>query len=250
MATPRQVDDDPGQISVTLHDRLRDAILSGELPAGAVMSQVELAREFEVSRTPLREAMRMLQREGLIEAEANRRVRVTPISLEDLEELYSLRIVTEALGVRLSVPRLTAEDDAFLDLAIAETNRYSAEIDFVMKDRWHRAFHDRLAQHAGARVVAFLRDLRDHAGRYRRMYVASHDEAWTVAVMEHDLILQAAHDRNAELTAGLMARHLARTALSVIGTIAPEHEPADIRTALRTVLEPTPSQDVFPSMDR
>jgi DNA-binding GntR family transcriptional regulator len=249
MATPRHVDDDPTQISVTLHDRLRDAILSGELPAGAVMSQVELAREFEVSRTPLREAMRMLQREGLIEAEANRRVRVTPISLEDLEDLYSLRIVNEALGVRLTVPHLTSEDDAFLEHAIAETNRYSAETDFVMKDRWHRAFHDRLVQHAGARVVAFLRDLRDHAGRYRRMYVSSHDEAWTVAVIEHDLILQAARDRDAALAAGLMARHLTRTALSVIGTIAPEHEPAAIRIALRSVLDPAPSQDVFPGAD-
>jgi GntR family transcriptional regulator, rspAB operon transcriptional repressor len=241
---------DGGQTSLTLHDRLREAILTGELPAGAVMSQVELARQFEVSRTPLREAMRMLQREGLIEGEANRRVRVTPISLADLEELYSLRIVTEALGVRLSVPRLTAEDDAFIDHAIAETNRYSAETDFVMKDRWHRAFHERLVQHAGARVVAFLRDLRDHAGRYRRIYVASHDEAWTVAVIEHDLILEAAHERDAALTAGLMARHLARTALSVIGTIAPEHEPAPIRTALRSVLDAAPSQDVFPGIDR
>ena len=67
--------------AVTVHDRLRDAILSGELAAGTVMSQVELARRFNVSRTPLREAIRMLQREGLIEGEANRRVRVTPISL-------------------------------------------------------------------------------------------------------------------------------------------------------------------------
>jgi DNA-binding GntR family transcriptional regulator len=249
MATPEHVDDE-GQTSISLHDRLRDAILSGELPAGEVMSQVELAREFEVSRTPLREAMRMLQREGLIEAEANRRVRVTPISLEDLEELYSLRIVNEALGVRLSVPRLTAEDDAFLDHAIAETNRYSAETHFVMKDRWHRAFHDRLVQYAGTRVVAFLRDLRDHAGRYRRMYVASHEEAWRVAVVEHDLILQAAHDRDAALTSGLMARHLARTALSVMGTMAPEHEPAAIRVALRSVLDPAPSQDIFPGVER
>jgi DNA-binding GntR family transcriptional regulator len=244
MAAPRQVEDS-GQASVTVHDRLRDAILSGELPAGAVMSQVELAREFEVSRTPLREAMRMLQREGLIEAEANRRVRVTPISLVDLEELYSLRIVNEALGVRLTVPHLTAEDDAFLEHAVAEMNRYSAETDFVMKDRWHRAFHERLVEQAGTRVVAFLRDLRDHAGRYRRMYVSSHEEAWPIAVIEHDQILQAAHDRDATRAAGQMARHLARTALNVMGTIAPEHEPAAVRTALRTVLESSPSQDVF-----
>jgi DNA-binding GntR family transcriptional regulator len=224
---------------------LRDAILSGELPAGLVMSQVELARDFHVSRTPLREAIRMLQREGLIEAEANRQVRVTPISLEDLEELYTLRIVNEALGVRLTVPHLTPADDAFLEQAVEKMNHYSAETEFVLKDRWHRAFHERLVEHAGTRVVAFLRDLRDHAGRYRRIYVQSHEEAWAVAIVEHGQILEAARERDAARAGVLTARHLARTALTVMGTIAPEYEPAAVRTALRSVLESAPSEDVF-----
>jgi DNA-binding GntR family transcriptional regulator len=230
--------------SATLHDRVRDAILSGELPAGAVMSQVELAGLFHVSRTPMREAIRMLQREGLIEGEANRRVRVAPISLEDLEELYTLRIVNEALGVRLTVPHLTPEDDTFLEQAEDEMNRYSAETEFVMKDRWHRAFHECLVQHSGSRVVAFLRDLRDHGGRYRRMYVKLHEEAWAVAMVEHAEIREAARERDAARAGVLTARHLARTALTVMGTLAPEHEPAAVRTALRSVLEAAPSKDV------
>jgi len=231
--------------ATSLHDRLREAILTGELPAGAVMSQVELARDFNVSRTPLREAIRMLQREGLIEAEANRRVRVAPISLEDLEQLYALRIVTESLGVRLTVPHLDAEDDAFLVEAVRQMNQLDAATNFVQKDRWHRAFHERLVQHAGARIVAALRDLRDHAGRYRRLYVQSHAQAWAVAEVEHDALLEAARARDAQRAGVQTARHLARTALTVISTIAPEHEPTAIRTALRSVTEATPSEDVF-----
>jgi DNA-binding GntR family transcriptional regulator len=59
-----------------IHDDLREAILRGDLKAGAVLSQVQLAEQFGVSRGPVREALRLLQREGLVDAELNRRVRV------------------------------------------------------------------------------------------------------------------------------------------------------------------------------
>jgi DNA-binding GntR family transcriptional regulator len=244
MGAPGVVRDEP-PAAVTVHDRLRDAILSGELAAGKVMSQVELARQFNVSRTPLREAIRMLQREGLIEGEAKRRVRVTPISIEDLEQLYALRIVNESLGVRLTVPELTAEDDAFLEHTVDEMNRYSFETEFPLKDHWHRMFHARLVVHAGPRLVGFLQDLRDHAGRYRRMYVQSHDQAWTIAVLEHDAILASARERDAQRAAVLTARHLARTALAIIGSVAPEYEPRAVRIALRSVLDPAPLEASF-----
>lgn len=229
----------------SLHDRLREAILSGELPPGAVISQVELARVYRVGRTPLREAIRMLQREGLIEGEVNRRVRVTPISVDDLEEIYALRIVNEALGVRLTVPQLTTEDDTFIERAIQEMDRYSAETEFAMKDQWHRAFHARLVGHAGSRIVALLRDLRDHTGRYRRAYVQMHNEAWSTAVLEHAAIFEAARERDAERASVLMARHLARTALTVMGTLAPDYEPASVRTATLSVLDSASSEHVF-----
>jgi hypothetical protein len=63
--------------------------------------------------------------------------------------------------------------------------------------------------------------------------------------LEHDAILTAAGERDAQRAAALMARHLARTALAVIGAIAPEHEPRSVRTALRSVLEPAPLEPVF-----
>src|SRR4051794_18180927 len=67
--------------------RVREAILEGEIAGGTVMSQVAMADDLGVSRTPLREALRMLQSEGLVDAQANRRVTVRPISATDLEEL-------------------------------------------------------------------------------------------------------------------------------------------------------------------
>src|ERR1700735_2814313 len=91
----------------SVYDRIRTAILHGELAPGSVMSQVVLADELGVSRTPLREALRILQSEGLVEAEPTRRVRVAPLTAKDLEQLCVMRIALESTALRISIPRLT-----------------------------------------------------------------------------------------------------------------------------------------------
>jgi hypothetical protein len=122
--TPMSLGDN-GQNTDDVYARVREAILDGELGPGAVMSQVALAGELGISRTPLREALRMLQPERLVEAEPNRRVRVAPMSAADLEELCIARIALEAEAMRLSVPRLTPENLARLEGYMAETAHYA-----------------------------------------------------------------------------------------------------------------------------
>src|SRR5438477_323578 len=102
-----------------VHDRLRESILKGEFDPRVPISQVQLAARLGVSRTPLREALRMLQREGLIDSEPNRRVRVAELSLADLEQPYASRVLLEALAVRLTVPAYTEADLAELKGALA-----------------------------------------------------------------------------------------------------------------------------------
>src|SRR3954463_12743260 len=93
-----------------VYRRVREAILEGEIAPGSVMSQVALADELGVSRTPLREALRMLQSEGLVDAQTTRRVTVKPISATDVEELVVMRVALETEAMRLSVDRLEPED--------------------------------------------------------------------------------------------------------------------------------------------
>src|SRR5579885_1654687 len=121
---------DNGQNSDDVYARVREAILDGELAPGTVMSQVALAEDLGISRTPLREALRMLQSEGLIDAQPNRRVRVAPMTPQDLEDLWIIRVTLEAEALRLSVPRMTPEDLAGLEGHMAEMAHYAANEDY------------------------------------------------------------------------------------------------------------------------
>src|SRR3954471_5038798 len=138
-----------GQHVALVHDRLRDAILRGELAAGQTTSQVTLARDLNVGRTPLREALRLLQREGLVVSESNRRVRIAGLSSTDAEELYVMRIALEAVAIRITVPTLTSSDFAELEGYMAQMDHYMRVDDRRGMRLPHRAFHDRLRPAAG-----------------------------------------------------------------------------------------------------
>jgi DNA-binding GntR family transcriptional regulator len=93
-----------------IYRQVRADILNGRLEPGAKVSQVQLAASLGVGRPTLREALRMLQNEGLVQAEHNRQMRVAPLELDDFEQLCALRLAVEPMAVQLSVPYLTDTD--------------------------------------------------------------------------------------------------------------------------------------------
>jgi DNA-binding GntR family transcriptional regulator len=215
------------------HLRVREAILEGEIAPGAVMSQVALADELGISRTPLREALRMLQSEGLVEAEPNRRVRVAAISPDDLEQLCVMRVTLEAEAIRLAVPRMSTHDLARLEGHHAEMTHYAEVRDYR---RWivpHQAFHRGLIARAGGRFTAALTQLFDHAERYRRMHIGHGPSAW--ATKDHRAILDACKARDRQAASRLLAAHFARTAFELIEHLEPGHHAALLQETLTDV---------------
>jgi DNA-binding GntR family transcriptional regulator len=225
--------------TATIHREVRTAILQGRIRPGAELSQVKIAENFGVSRGPVREALRLLEREGLVEAELNRRVRVTPLSPGDLEQLYALRIVNEAFGIRMTVPYLTEEELASLRADIAEMTLLAGS-DVGRWEATHRRFHHTLIAYSGTRIVRLIDQLYDHAERYRLAYVAQGPRAWSQGEAEHREILAACEARDPAQAAAALARHLARTASSVLMQVAPDHDPGLVRGAVRAAsgLEP------------
>lgn len=216
-----------------VYGRVREAILEGEIAPGSAMSQVALADGLGVSRTPLREALRMLQSEGLVDAQANRRVTVRPISASDVEQIVVMRVSLEAEAIRLSVDRLAPEDIAALEGRLAEMTHFAEAKDYARWTRPHNAFHRALTAPAGPRVNALLQTLSDHFERYRRVHIARSPKAWLTA--GHREILDAAKKRDRELAGRLIAGHLSATAFDVTELLEPGYEPARLRQTLQDI---------------
>ena len=214
-----------------IYEQLRRRILSGDIAAGAELRQLTLAAEFHVSRGPVREALRLLQQEGLIDSEVNQRAKVRSLSTEEAEHLYALRVVNEAVALSVSVPRMTEADINVLERLVEELAQTNPQ-DFAEWERIHDSFHRLLLSHASAQTRAFLTYLAQHTERYRRIYVSDSAAAWRMGSAEHALIAAACRDRDIRGANVLLANHLARAGLTLVAIMSPSYEPEMLRAAL------------------
>ena len=147
-------------------------ILDGVFPPGSTLSQVKLAESLGVSRIPLREALRMLQNEGLIEAEYNQRAKVPTFEPSIVDSLYASRILLEALGIRLTIPCMNQEDVLALKQTLVELDEVAANKDLDL-NAWevsHRRFHRLLVLHTEDSILQRIASLSDQCEYYRRLY--------------------------------------------------------------------------------
>lgn len=209
---------------------IRSDILSGNLPPGQVLSQVRIAAALGISRTPLREALRLLTAENLISGDFNRRMRISEVSLDDFDQIYAMRIALEPVGIAATVPNL---DSSARTALTADTAEMDAAIDCLDLQRFriaHRSFHLGLFAGSGQRLQRQLEDLWDHSERYRLLYLR-HDyaapnsasaERLQTSQAEHRVILGAAVDGNVTACADALVNHLRRT-LEVVFAEQAEH---------------------------
>ncbi len=217
----------------SLHEHLRRLILDGAIPNGASISQVELAERLGVSRTPLREAMRMLQAEGIVHAEHNRRAHVTALDVGDIDTVYGCRVLLEATGVLVTVPLLDSSRITELTDALATMRKHAGDPNTEMWARAHRRFHRALVPEAGREFARTLSAYFDRAERFRRVFQTEEIAGGVRLLEEHEAILRSCKAKNASKAAALVARHSARAALTLMAQIAPEREPTLVRTALQ-----------------
>ncbi|GAA4769896.1 GntR family transcriptional regulator [Actinomycetospora chibensis] len=227
---------DPRQTSVSVHAYLRDLIISGTLPPGTQLKQAELARVLAVSRTPLREAFRMLQEEGLISSEPNQRSRVLGLDAEELDSLYAARITLESLGARLTAGRLSREEIRGATSAFKEMERTYRAGDMASWTVAHRGFHRLLVGRCGATVLRTINSYAEQSERYVRIDQAQHRTDFGARQREHQAIFDAVRDADPDAAVAEMARHLAGTARRVVDGHAPGHGTPCVDGALALLL--------------
>ena len=194
--------------SAGLARTIRKAIVDGRLPAGHPLREGELARQLGTSRTPIREALLLLQAEGLIEAVPNRGAVVKSYEVDDLAQLYGLRAVLEGYGARLAAPRITAREIEDLERSC---DRYAAlasghELAALTEENFE--FHAGILKAAGSpRLTAMVRQLTAVPLIYQS-YMAYSDANRKTAESDHRAVTAALKARDGELAGRLMEAHV------------------------------------------
>ncbi len=225
-----------------LHAYLRQCVLDGTLTPGTKLSQVALADQLGVSRTPLREVLRMLQEEGLVEIEPNQRTRVAGLDVEELDDVYASRILLETLALSMTLDGFTTAHQRQAKQLLTAMRRAARTGEFGVWFDAHGQFHRLITAGAGASLRKQLTVFADRTIRYIRIYQLSEPASWQSAGdVEHAAILEALveHDHRAALSG--LAHHLARTAERVLLDCAPDYPMRAVPRALDLVERGTPN---------
>jgi DNA-binding GntR family transcriptional regulator len=194
-------------------DRLRNAILRGDLRPGQKLDQNELAVALKVSRSPIREALRTLSAEGLVEVIPHRGAIVAELSADELEEILTLRGVLEGMAARLAVPKMTDEQIKTLGILLDKINHTTDP------DQWvelNHHFHQTIYQAANRpRLLSLIVNLRNTITPYMRQYIASSEHIRNVA-LSHQTIYDACVKRDPILVEQETQKHLAAASPGIV----------------------------------
>jgi DNA-binding GntR family transcriptional regulator len=210
---PPQVRD--GVTGARVADELRQAILHGAHPPGTRLRQEELAAKYGASRVPVREALRILESEGLVAMVANTGAWIAQLSLDECIELYQVRERIEPLLLRYSLPQLTSEQINRL-AELAEQMRLAGDVEeFLALDR---EFH--LGSYAGASTTflsATVERLWNTTQHYRRAYTRLlDDESNRILHDEHHMLVAAIRAGDSDEAERVLFGHIRRTRLQLV----------------------------------
>ena len=186
-------------------DALRQAIRDGILPPGERLMEIPLAEELGVSRTPIREAIRILEQEGLIVMIPRRGTYVADMSLKDITEVFELRSILEELAAELAAERITNEEIEALEQHLVEIGNYMNEKNLDKVVQADILFHEILYKASrNDRLVEMIHNLREQTLRFRTLSMSQTGrlaKTWD----EHRQLVEAISDRDVE-----RARQIAR----------------------------------------
>lgn len=200
--------------------RLRELIVEGVIPPGARLNERVLCERLLVSRTPLREALKVLAAEELVELLPNRGAIVTPLSIAEIDHVFEVLGALEGISGELACARITAEQCAEIRALHFEMLLHHSRGDRVEYFRCNQAIHERINRAAGNPVLQASYDALNARVRRARYFANVSQERWDKAVVEHGQILEALERREGGRLRRLLETHLQNKRDVVIATIA------------------------------
>ena len=194
---------------------LRKGILRGDLKAGERLMEIKLANRLGVSRTPIREAIRMLELEGLVVNLPRRGAQVSSITEEDLRDVLEVREGLEDLAVKLACERMTEEDLSELYAASRKFEKLTNKSDITALAEADEHFHEIIFRSTGnRRLCQLLNNLREQMYRYRIEYLKDEKNRRSL-IGEHDKLWEALGKKDLKTARRVMKTHIERQALSI-----------------------------------
>jgi len=189
-------------------EHLREAIMAGALRPGERLMELQLAEDMGVSRTPVREAIRKLELEGLVSMIARRGAYVSDLSIRDIVETFEVRAALESLAAGLAAERIVPEELEQLERVLVEIGECELEGDVNRAVELDEKFHALLfAATRNSRLSQIVSNLREQIARFRRTSLATPGRIRAV-FYEHKRIIEAISDRNSTLAQTLAKEHI------------------------------------------
>ena len=201
---------------------LRDAIITGEFQPGERLMEMKLANEMGVSRTPVREAIKKLEAEGLVIMNPRRGAQVAPINEKDLKDILEIRKALESLSCRIACGKVNPDDVKHLrsiNRAVAKAVRENDIPEIVERDV---EFHDAINLITdNARLAKFLGQLKEHLYRYRLEFIKNMENCNTI-IEDHERIIEAIAQKNADVACKEIEDHIELQERFILNTLEEE----------------------------
>ena len=210
------------------YDILKKAIITGEIPAGERIVETEYADRLHISRTPLREALRKLERDGLVEYVMRRGVVVHAFTTEDVDQIYTIRNSLEMLTLPYIIDRATAEDIAGLREKLAVMDKLIAKDDVEGLSPLAREFHTSLTAISGKnRILRVIEGQDEYIRRFSAMAIQQEDRR-SSAHEEHHRLVDLVEQKDLPAFETLMKHHIERSKECCLAALAARKQNRDI----------------------
>ena len=206
------------------YEVLKHAIITGEIPAGERIVETDYAERLHISRTPLREALRKLERDGLVEYVLRRGVVVRAFTIADVEEIYTIRNALEMLTLPAIVKNATEEDIAALKEHLREMDEVMAHGDIETLSPMARAFHSQLTGLCRQnRILRVIEGQDEFITRFSAMAIRQEDRL-AQAHEEHYKLVEFVEQKDLEHFQKLMNRHIERSKENCLAALAAQKQ--------------------------
>lgn len=203
---------------------LRQAILIGDLKPGERLLEIQLAEKLGVSRTPIREAIRQLELEGLVTMLPRKGAQVAHITEKGMSEVLELRLALDELSVKLACERITEDEIINLKNTCKHFEDAIATGDIKLIAAADVKFHDTiLTASKNMRLSQMVNNLAEQMYRFRFEYIKD-ESGWTSLISEHRMIMDAIIDKDTNLAVSAIHLHIKNQENSIIRTIRKEKQ--------------------------